>query len=51
MAEKTHTLEVPGAVLTYDVREPEAPSQYPPLFVFGSSMAASGFAELVCSSR
>ena len=48
MAEKTHTLEVPGAVLTYDVRETEAPSQYPPLFVFGSPMAASGFAQLVC---
>jgi pimeloyl-ACP methyl ester carboxylesterase len=47
MAEKTHTLEVPGAVLTYDVREPAAPSQYPPLFVFGSPMAASGFAQLV----
>jgi pimeloyl-ACP methyl ester carboxylesterase len=47
MPEKTHTLEVPGAVLTYDVRESEAPSQYPPLFVFGSPMAASGFAQLV----
>jgi pimeloyl-ACP methyl ester carboxylesterase len=43
----THTLEVPGAVLTYDVRQPEAPSQHPPLFVFGSPMAASGFAQLV----
>jgi pimeloyl-ACP methyl ester carboxylesterase len=43
----TDTLEAPGAVLTYDVRESEAPSQYPPLFVFGSPMAASGFAQLV----
>jgi hypothetical protein len=43
----THTLEAPGAVLTYDVRQPEAPSQHLPLFVFGSPMAASGFAQLV----
>ena len=47
MPEKSYTLEVPGAVLTYDVHEPEAPSQHPPLFVFGSPMAASGFAQLV----
>jgi pimeloyl-ACP methyl ester carboxylesterase len=43
----THTLEVPGAVLTYDVREPETPSRHRPLFVFGSPMGASGFAQLV----
>lgn len=43
----THTLQVPGAVLTYDVHQPEAPSQHPPLFIFGSPMAASGFAQLV----
>jgi pimeloyl-ACP methyl ester carboxylesterase len=43
----THTLDVPGAALTYDVRPPQAPSPYPPLFVFGSPMAASGFAQLV----
>lgn len=43
----THTLEVPGAVLTYDVRHPDVPSDHPPLFVFGSPMAASGFAELI----
>ena len=48
MSEPTsHTLEVPGAVLTYDVRQPETPSEHPPLFVFGSPMAASGFAQLV----
>ncbi|HKY14220.1 MAG TPA: alpha/beta fold hydrolase [Microthrixaceae bacterium] len=47
MSEKTYTLEVPGAVLTYDVCESEEPSQNPPLFVFGSPMAASGFAQLV----
>ncbi|GAB2623234.1 alpha/beta fold hydrolase [Pseudactinotalea suaedae] len=43
----THTLEVPGAVLTYDVHEPDGPSDHPPLFVFGSPMGASGFAQLV----
>ena len=43
----THTLDVPGALLTYDVRQSEAPSQFLPLFVFGSPMAASGFAQLV----
>jgi pimeloyl-ACP methyl ester carboxylesterase len=43
----TRTLEVPGAVLTYDVRVPSSPSGRPPLFVFGSPMAASGFAQLV----
>jgi pimeloyl-ACP methyl ester carboxylesterase len=43
----THTLEVPGAVLTYDVREPETPSKHPPLFIFGSPMGASGFGQLV----
>ena len=43
----THTVDVPGAVLTYDVHEPAAPSGRRPLFVFGSPMAASGFAQLV----
>ena len=38
----THTLEVPGAILTYDVHEPETPSHKRPLFVFGSPMGASG---------
>lgn len=48
MAEPTtHTLEAPGAVLTYDVRHPHAPSPHPPLFVFGSPMEASEFAQLV----
>ena len=42
-----HTIAVPGAVLTYDVREPAMPSTYRPLFVFGSPMAASGFTQLV----
>ena len=43
----TYTLEAPGAVLTYDIRQPSPPSLHPPLFVFGSPMAASGFAELI----
>jgi pimeloyl-ACP methyl ester carboxylesterase len=43
----TRTIEAPGAVLTYDVREPDAPSDHRPLFVFGSPMGASGFDQLV----
>ena len=42
----TRTLDAPGATLTYDVREvPESTKR--PLFIFGSPMGASGFAELV----
>ena len=41
----TRVLEVPGAVLTYDVREAPA-SAAPVLFMFGSPMSASGFADL-----
>ena len=43
----THTVAVPGAVLTYDVREPATPSTRRPVFVFASPMAASGFSQLV----
>lgn len=43
----THTVQAPGAVLTYDVREPETPSVHRPLFIFGSPMGASGFEQLV----
>ena len=43
----THTVDVPGAVLAYDVHRPATPSERLPLFVFGSPMAASGFAQLV----
>ncbi len=43
---KTLTLDVPGAVLTYDVREPETPGDHLPLFVLGSPMAADGFVQL-----
>lgn len=43
----TRTIEAPGAVLTYDIREPETPSDRRPLFIFGSPMGASGFEQLV----
>lgn len=43
----TATVEAPGAVLTYDVHEPETPSEHRPLFIFGSPMAASGFEQLI----
>jgi pimeloyl-ACP methyl ester carboxylesterase len=47
MAEpQTFTLDVPGAVLTYDVREPETTGSAPPLFLFGAPMAAAGFVTL-----
>jgi hypothetical protein len=41
----THTLEVPGAVLRYDVRPGGSP-QTRPLFLIGSPMGAAGFASL-----
>lgn len=44
--QKTFTLDVPGAALTYDVREPETPGDQLPLFVLGSPMAADGFVQL-----
>lgn len=43
----TRTIEAPGAVLAYDVREPEAPNDHRPLFIFGSPMGASGFEQLI----
>src|SRR5688572_22228251 len=41
----THTLEVPGAVLTYDVRTNDS-SEEPTLLLIGSPMGASGFPTL-----
>jgi pimeloyl-ACP methyl ester carboxylesterase len=41
----THTIEAPGAILTYDVRRNDASTE-PPLFLLGSPMGASGFATL-----
>jgi pimeloyl-ACP methyl ester carboxylesterase len=42
---KTQTLDVPGAVLTYDVRSNDASTQ-PVLLIIGSPMGASGFTTL-----
>ena len=42
---ETHTLEVPGAILHYDVRSAEA-SAAPVLLMIGSPMDASGFTTL-----
>ncbi len=39
---KTHTPDVPGAVLTYDVRSNDASTE-PVLLIIGSPMGASGF--------
>ena len=41
----THSLEVPGAVLTYDVRPNDASAE-PPLMLIGSPMGAAGFGTL-----
>jgi pimeloyl-ACP methyl ester carboxylesterase len=43
---KTHTLDLPGATLTYDVREAESESTEPVLLMIGSPMDASGFTTL-----
>jgi pimeloyl-ACP methyl ester carboxylesterase len=43
---KTHTLEVPGATLRYDVREAQAESTAPVLLMIASPMDASGFTTL-----
>lgn len=43
----THTIEVPGGTLVYDVRPPLAPEAHArPLVMIGHPMGASGFAEL-----
>ena len=41
----THTLEVPGATLTYDIRNSDVGDE-PALFLVGSPMAAAGFQTL-----
>jgi len=41
----THELEVPGALLAYDVRRSEGSTE-PPLMLIGSPMAAAGFGTL-----
>ena len=45
-APATHTLEVPGATLTYDIRPNDASTE-PPLFLVGSPMGAAGFGTLL----
>lgn len=42
---QTHTIDVPGVNLTYDIRPAEGTAQ-PPLLMIGSPMDAGGFAEL-----
>src|SRR5919204_1087302 len=42
----THTLDVPGVKLTYDIREAEGGSDAPPLMLIGSPMDAAGFVTL-----
>src|SRR6266496_963688 len=42
---QTHTLNVPGAVLTYDVRTNDASTE-PVLVLIGSPMGAGGFVTL-----
>src|SRR5437764_2071071 len=43
---KTQTLDLPGASLTYDVREAESESTAPILLMIGSPMDANGFTTL-----
>lgn len=45
-AKQTLTLDVPGAVLTYDVREADAPTDEPTLLLIGLPMGAEGFTTL-----
>jgi pimeloyl-ACP methyl ester carboxylesterase len=43
---KTQTLDVPGATLTYDIREAEGQTAEPTLLMIGQPMDASGFNSL-----
>jgi pimeloyl-ACP methyl ester carboxylesterase len=43
---KTQTLDVPGATLTYDIRESDGQSTEPTLLLIGQPMDASGFNSL-----
>jgi hypothetical protein len=42
---ETHTIDVPGVALTYDIRKAEGSSE-PVLLMIGSPMDAGGFAAL-----
>jgi pimeloyl-ACP methyl ester carboxylesterase len=46
---KTHTLKLPGATLTYDVRGAQTGSTEPVLLMIGSPMDASGFTTLAAN--
>ena len=46
----THTLDVPGATLTYDVRRNDASTE-PILLLIGSPMGAAGFGTLSAALR
>jgi pimeloyl-ACP methyl ester carboxylesterase len=48
---KTHSLDVPGATLRYDVRDTEGESRVPPLLMIASPMEASGFTTLAGNFR
>jgi hypothetical protein len=48
---KTHTLDVPDATVSYDVREAESGSAEPVLLMIGSPMDASGFEARPATSR
>ena len=43
---RTHTVDAPGATITYDVREADGEHRAPILMMIGSPMDASGFASL-----
>jgi pimeloyl-ACP methyl ester carboxylesterase len=43
---KTQTLNVPGAILRYDIRDAKAETTAPVLLMIGSPMDASGFTTL-----
>jgi pimeloyl-ACP methyl ester carboxylesterase len=43
---KTQTIDLPGATLTYDVRDAETESEEPVLLMIGAPMDASGFSAL-----
>jgi pimeloyl-ACP methyl ester carboxylesterase len=43
---KTQSLDVPGAILAYDIREPDGESTAPTLLLVGQPMDASGFNSL-----
>ncbi len=47
---RSHTLDVPGAVLTCDVR-PGGTRKGPVLLIIGSPMGASGFTGLAAEAR